>query len=191
MIATEPRPQRAPALPPDERRAAIVAATLPLVLQHGPGVSTRLIALACGIAEGTIFRVFPDKDTLIDAVVDAAFDPAPTESALGEIDLALPFTERLGLAVDIVQRRTEHIWRLTEAIGHKGRSHSARRTPIDLVGLARVFEPDRDRLLYEPVAAARILRALTMSASHPALVGDNPMQPGEIVALLLDGIRRR
>ena len=75
--------KRASALPPDERRSAIIEATLPLLLEHGEMVTTRQIAEAAGIAEGTIFRVFADKDAVIAAVIDAAVDPAPIEAALG------------------------------------------------------------------------------------------------------------
>ena len=86
---------RAAALPPDERRAAIVAATLPLLLAHGARVTTRQIAEAAGIAEGTIFRVFPDKESLIEAAIETAFDPAPIEAALRAIDPSLPLEARL------------------------------------------------------------------------------------------------
>ncbi len=65
-----PPPTRAAPLPPDERRAAIVAAAIPLVCDHGAAVTTREIAEAAGIAEGTIFRVFATKEDLLDAVVD-------------------------------------------------------------------------------------------------------------------------
>ncbi len=60
----------------------IVDAALPLVLEHGERVTTRQIADAAGIAEGTIFRVFADKDEVIAAVVAKAVDPAPLEEAL-------------------------------------------------------------------------------------------------------------
>jgi hypothetical protein len=35
------------------------------------------------------------------------------------------------------------------------------------------------------------MAALTLAFSHPALYGDDPMSPREIVTLLLDGIRAR
>ncbi len=64
-------------MPPEERRAAIVAATLPLLLERGLPLTTREIAEAAGIAEGTIFRVFPDKEAVVEATVEAAFDQGP------------------------------------------------------------------------------------------------------------------
>src|SRR5262249_52253092 len=69
------RRRRVPALAPEERRAAIVAATVPLLREHGVLVTTRQIADAAGVAEGTIFGVFPDKPSLIRAAVLSALDP--------------------------------------------------------------------------------------------------------------------
>ena len=183
------RSPRAAALPPDERRAAIIEATLPLVVEHGAAVSTRMIACAAGIAEGTIFRVFPDKETLLDAVVEAAFDNAPAEAALAEIPLDLPLEERLLRAVEIVQDRVARIWRVASTVG-VNRVPEERRRPQDLIGLVAVFEPDRDRLAHDPETSARLLRSLTMAVSHPTL-NLHPLAPAEVVSLLLDGIRSR
>jgi AcrR family transcriptional regulator len=176
-------------MPPDERRAAIIAATLPLVVEHGPSVSTRMIACAAGIAEGTIFRVFRDKETLLDAVVEAAFDNAPAEQALAEIPLDLPLEERLLRAVEIVQERVARIWRIASTVG-VSRLPDERRRPQDLIGLAALFEPDRDRFSHDPETSARLLRSLTLAVSHPTLT-PQPLAPAEVVSLLLDGIRSR
>src|SRR3954453_20774541 len=93
---------RAAALPPAERREALIAATLPLVLEHGTDISTRLIAEAAGVAEGTIFRVFPSKDDLIEAVVSSAFDPSSLVEAIGRLDRSLPLADRLVAAVQLM-----------------------------------------------------------------------------------------
>src|ERR1700730_9179034 len=90
------RPQkRASVMPPDERRAMIVAATLPLLMEGGEMVTTRQMADAAGIAEGTIFRVFADKDAVITAVVDAALDVGPLERAIEAIDRTQPLDDAL------------------------------------------------------------------------------------------------
>ena len=66
---------------PDERRAALIAATIPLLHEHGLDVSTRQIAHAAGVAEGTIFGVFESKSQLVICSVVKALDPQPTLDA--------------------------------------------------------------------------------------------------------------
>jgi AcrR family transcriptional regulator len=177
---------RAAALPAEERRALIVAATLPLLLAHGPAVTTRQIAEAAGIAEGTIFRVFPDKESLIAAVVDAALDTASVDAELDAIDPALPLEDRLIAAVEILRRRMADVLQLRTAVGVSDPRPSA-----DLNRLANVFAPDHDQLRRDPVRAAHLLRGLTIAATHPALALDEPLSSEEIVSLLLDGVRAR
>src|SRR3954454_8642679 len=101
---------RATALPPDERRSMIVAATLPLLMEHGDRVTSKQIAEAAGIAEGTVFRAFTDKDELIGAVLEAALDTAPLEAALAGISPDLGFEDALAAAVVIIQQRVIDIW---------------------------------------------------------------------------------
>ena len=182
---------RATALPPEERRTAIIEATLPLLLDRGPNVTTRQIAEAAGIAEGTIFRVFPDKEAVLRAAIDLAFDTEPTERALAAIDRTQPFEAQLEEAVEIMQRRLSDIWRLVSSVGETTALQGRERTPPpDLLALTDLFRPERKRIRHDPQTAARQLRALTLAVSHPALSADDPMSPAEIVSLLLDGIRR-
>jgi AcrR family transcriptional regulator len=182
-----PTRTRATALPAEERRSAIVAAAIPLLLTHGLGVTTRQIAQAAGIAEGTIFRVFRDKESLIAAVVETAFDPGPVEAAVDAIDRDLPLAERLTQAVDILQRRVTSIWSLMSAVGIS-KPPVARPAPPSLTGIAALFEPDRDRLRRTPESSAQILRGLTIGSSHPGFIMDEALTPAEIVSILLDGL---
>jgi AcrR family transcriptional regulator len=177
---------RAAALPADERRAAIVAATVPL-LQAGRTVTTRHIADAAGIAEGTIFRVFADKEEVLRAAVEAVLDPAPTEALLRSIDPTLPIDQVVTEAARTIQDRLAAIWRVVDAAGiHLEAPHR----PPDLVALTALLAHHREHLREEPAAAARTLRALTLACSHPALA-DAPRDPAEIASLFLDGLRAR
>jgi AcrR family transcriptional regulator len=175
-------------MPPEARRAAIVEATLPLLLERGGAVSTRQIAEAAGIAEGTIFRVFPDKDAVIQAAIEQAIDPAPTDRAIAGIDATGSFDDQLVEAVRIMQARTVAIWQLLAVVGdvHKPKTG----TPPELPSLARLLQAHTAELRTDPDTAARQLRAVTLAVSHPAIYGD-PLTPREIVALFLDGMRKR
>ncbi len=183
---------------PEERRAAIVDATLPLVLQHGAGVSTRQIAEAAGIAEGTIFRVFPDKEAVIQAVTAKAFDPELTLRSLRAIDPALPFRERFTEAVAIGQRRLLGVFRLIDALGMQGPPKvddeaAAQRNKMNdefLGVLVDVIGPDAAKLRVPAAEFAHAARLLMFSATHPMISQGRTLDAAEIVTILLDGMRR-
>jgi AcrR family transcriptional regulator len=193
-------PRRAAALPPEERRKALIEATLPLVLAHGPEVSTRQIAEAAGVAEGTIFRVFPTKDDLIEAVVCSALDPSVLIDAIGRIDRSAPLDRRMVAAVELMQERSLQLAHLLHAVAPGGRPDRGgragttrfRAAEARLVdALALLIDPDRDQLRCSSQEAARRLRLVTTALSHPRFVEDRPLPPREIVTMLLDGMRVR
>jgi AcrR family transcriptional regulator len=189
FVTVTERP-RARALSASERRAAIVAATLPLLLERGIGVTTKQIADAAGIAEGTIFRVFPDKNALLGAVLDAAGDTSVAEAAIGAIDDSLSIDRQVEEAVRVIQRRVLEVWRVVSAVldtdAFRGRR---RRKAADIASLTVWFERHRDVIRGDPGLAARALQGLTIGVSHPAFYGDEPMDPADIARLFLDGLR--
>jgi AcrR family transcriptional regulator len=178
--------KRAAALPPDERRSMIVAATLPLLIEYGDRVTTKQIAEAAGIAEGTIFRAFGDKDEVIAAAIESALDQEPLEAALSAIPADLPFEQGLAAAVVIMQQRVIDVWQIMSSVGT--RFHEMTRRPMtDSDALVRLFEANRAQITVEPIVAARLLRALTLSTTHPMLAGE-PRSPDELVHLFLHGV---
>ena len=60
-----PRP-----LPADERRAATVEAVVELAAEQNPGdITTAAIAQRMGLTQGALFRHFPNKDAILEAVM--------------------------------------------------------------------------------------------------------------------------
>lgn len=195
--------RRAPPLPPEARRASIIAATVPLLRRYGKTVTTAQIAMASGIAEGTLFRVFVDKESLIQAAIASAFDPRPAERELDKIDLELGPRDRLIAAVEIMQRRVGEIWQLISILGlpppapdpDTGVPPGAKRIGPSLDGGQRRFiamlEPFRDDLRCDPEHGARLLRIMTFAGTHPRITDGMPLTAAEIVAVVLDGVRVR
>lgn len=174
----------------EDRRTAIVAAAVPLFLEGGVAVTTREIAHAAGIAEGTIFRAFVDKGELVEAVIAAALDPAPAEKALAAIDLDLPLAERLTAAVDILRERVvtyAKVMAVAEAI-RPGPMGKGPKPPERHPRLEALLAPDADRLRSTPVEGARLLRGLTVTSVHPSFQPGAPPPSAEIVDLFLHGI---
>ncbi|AVT36182.1 TetR/AcrR family transcriptional regulator [Plantactinospora sp. BB1] len=192
---------RARPLPPEERRAALITATLALISEHGIKVTTRQIAEAAGVAEGTIFRVFPHKEGLVRVAVETALDPAPLLDELAALDLETPLPERLTELAAILQRRLTSIFNLLHSVGMHGPPEGSSGRPTGAGGLrppneeiyqaiVRVLEPDADRFRYPLSEVARLLRLLTFAGSHPRISDNEPLTPEMIAAVLLDGVRK-
>lgn len=168
-----------------------MSAAKPVLLEHGPATTTRMIADAAGIAEGTIFRVFESKDELVRAVLTEAFDPTPLLEALTAIDLEQPLAARLLEATTLLQGRFIEIFGLMTAMALPGPPPEGvvhkRRHELAHPGLIRLVEPDADRLRVPPEELVRVLRLLTFSGSHPHISDQRTLTPEQIVDIVLNG----
>jgi AcrR family transcriptional regulator len=199
---------------PDDRRKAIVGALVPLIVERGGEVSTREIAQAAGIAEGTIFRVFPDKKSLMMAAAEEAINPADgqaefeaaMESAVTMRDevviaagrvlarMRMTMSVMLALRPQLMAGHEQH-HREAEARGEKpgfGPPPFVLKAQEDLHRrLTGLFEQHRDELSVEPEVAAIALRSLIFGASRPELGMKAALDAEQIADLLLGGVLRR
>ena len=193
---------------PDDRRKAIVDVVLPLLLDHGGEVSTREIAEAAGIAEGTIFRVFPDKNALWLAVAERTLDPQAERDGL---------TEAIAGATDLytkIERTADHLMQRSQRVmavmmllrgmwlrqaEHSDKEHHKGEGPPFIVeanralmsGLTELFEAHRGELAVGPQTAASVLRSLVLGQRHPGAHADYLLTPAEVAEVMLHGVLRQ
>jgi AcrR family transcriptional regulator len=200
---------RATALAPDDRRRAIVAALVPLIAERGGEVSTREIAQAAGIAEGTIFRAFTDKRELMLAVAQEAMNPADGERTFRE---AIEGLDDLRAKVVVVAQRIQARMHLTMSVMIATRRYlmpdeEASAPPADAkpgppafvvtaqselhARLKGMFEAHRAELSVTPDVAATALRSLVFGSGRFELGVGAVLTPTDIADLLLDGLLRR
>ena len=177
--------RRAAPLPADERRTRIIEAVLPLLIEHGHNVTTRQMAMAADVSEGTIFNVFADKDELVGAVLEHAIDQEPFERSIEAIDAEMPFEQRLVCATELIQQRTVGIWQL---VSQFGKPHDDHRPMPTSHALAALLASEPGELRLAPDEAAGILRSLALAMTHPMLNATAP-EPERIVDVFLNGLR--
>ncbi|MDT4994407.1 MAG: hypothetical protein QOH97_4299 [Actinoplanes sp.] len=182
---------------PEDRRAALIAATIPLLHEHGLDVSTRRIAEAAGVAEGTIFGVFPDKHSLVVAAAVQALDPQPTVDALARIDPGLELRARLIKAADLINERftgNAELMTAARSLAHvSGATSTATLHMADtrhrlLAALTALVESDEARLRRSPATVARLLLLFCGATTYGPFGDPDRFNGAELVSLLLDGL---
>jgi AcrR family transcriptional regulator len=198
---------------PEDRRDALIEVFVRLAHREGRTPTTSEIAQEAGIAEGTIFRVFPTKEVLENESVQAAFCPAPVRRRITAIDPEGSLRDRLVDFARIMQMRFTEVFGLMGALGlteppnrgphqscyEAGRhlrghaddeEHEAAHQPL-LAAIHELLVHDEDHLVVPGADVVHRIRLLTFSGSHPGIADGQVLTPEEIVDTVLFGLVRR
>jgi AcrR family transcriptional regulator len=186
VVRTRARP-----MSPEERRTAILDAAIPLLRAKGREVSTKQLAEAAGVAEGTLFRAFGDKDAIISAAIDRYFDPEPFRAALRGIDPDQPTVDRIRQVLQLLSTRFTGVIGFMSAFrGHGGpppRRETGEQEWIDI--LSQLFRPEE---LGIPVdTLGNYLRLLAFGAAMPPITSAHAFTLDELLELVTHGVLPR
>jgi AcrR family transcriptional regulator len=168
----------------------MVECVIPLLKEYGSDVSTRRIAEACGVAEGTIFRAFGDKESLIAAAVERYFDPLPFRTAIRSIDPQLPVEEKLRIALGLLRERFNGIVGFMSAMRMSdGPPRSIRDAGGSWVdAFADALAPNAGELAVPLETVAHYLRLLAIATAIPPLAAAHEFSEDELLGLVLTGV---
>nr|WP_241744006.1 TetR/AcrR family transcriptional regulator [Cellulosimicrobium arenosum] len=184
---------------------------MPLLVEHGTAVTTRQIAEAAGVAEGTLFRAFEDKDELLRAAVVLALDPQPLVDAIADVPGAdlrelvrglahlLAEAQRVGMRVFSVAHQVLGARAAAPGAGSRAKVERLRvsRHGVDerqranravVVALEARLSPHESELRVPPPVAAAVVSSLVFGTAVPHLTGGAGLEPDQVADLLLHGI---
>jgi AcrR family transcriptional regulator len=166
----------------------IIDAVIPLLLDYGADVTSRQIAEAAGVAEGTVFRAFGDKESLIRAAVERYLESSPIRQPLTDINPGLALEDKIRAAVVILQARFRGVFRMVSILGEHPHPRSAHDRKNMAALFSSLFEPDLDQLNIPPERVAKLLRWICFASSLPPFNDGEYYTPDELTDMVLYGI---
>lgn len=158
-------------LPADERRASTVEAVVALAAKQNPSeITTTMIARHMGVTQGALFKHFPTKDAILQAVMEWA-----AERLLARLDKAV---ETAATPLDKIEAMfMAHVAFVVEHPGVPrmlfGELQRAKQTPAKRMAqtLIRRYGERLQRLLEEGKAAGELAAALDTEAAATLFIG--------------------
>lgn len=193
---------RATPLPADERRQAIIAATRPLLIASGGQFTSKQVAEAAGIAEGTIFRVFDSMQDLLCAVIEDTLDPTELCQQIAALTPQPSLSAHLARLIELLQHNTDEITAVATALhraspGTTGRDHRGhhtglhhQRSTVVRAAVAESLTPWADHVRLPLPQLASLVRSVALAASHPMLTDHELTDPGQLAEVLVHGIAK-
>lgn len=192
------RQARARPMVADDRRRAILDVVVPLLIAKGSSLTTAEIAQAANIAEGTIFRVFPDKSAVMLEAVKAAMDATEVADAIRAISAQAPMKEQLVEAARALLRYFNRMVALGESLRSGSPLHRERQQEMVALmrkasttisaALGHLFARHGPVLRVPPAAAVAAFRGLVFASAHPMLPPRERLAVEDAVSILLSGI---
>ncbi len=156
------------------------------------------MAEAAGVAEGTIFSVFPNKSSVIIEAVKVTMDPEPVRTAISQIPTTDPLERQLESVAGILLERSARVGTLVgvlrtlqpDGMEKPEGAHRfvTRSNTAILNALTNLFERHQNDLRVEPERAAVAFLGFVFANAHPLLLAEAKPGAAEIVDMLLRGI---
>lgn len=184
-------------MPPEQRRAAIVDAALDLLADAGPELTTRMVAEAAGVAEGTLFRVFPTLPDLLGATYTEFLSRDRLMARLEAVDLGDTLESTTLACVRGIVDYVSHVHAVLPPPRHDISSapHVACVRDAHMQRFADLRDwvvtsvaPHADALTISPEDYAHFLKALAIGM---AMARPGGLTPEGITRFALDGARRK
>ena len=165
----------------------IIESTMPLLVEHGPDLTSKQIAEAAGVAEGTIFRAFGDKEALIDATMKKFLDPEPLRNELRAIPADIALDDKMLRIVELMRKRFSDVFRVMAAIRKPHpQGHDTRRIFGEII--SEVLSPHLNELNWPTERCAHVIRLVTFAASLKPFNAGTEISSPELTEILLYGL---
>jgi len=185
---------RAQPMAPEERRRMIAEQAVPLFLEHGSALTTRQLADELGIAEGTIFRAFGDKESLVRAAVQTFFENSRARMADGIVDATLPIDEKVSLLVRGTREWMQSMFRMLSLIPRdqipevvQQRGGSPDDDDFQRAVIA-AFQPDEAELTMPVDRIGAVMNIAGVAANAGRFGASHGLSDDELVHFILYGI---
>ncbi|MFC4617733.1 TetR/AcrR family transcriptional regulator [Camelliibacillus cellulosilyticus] len=198
--------KRAPRMSIEKRRAMIVKAALPLLIEIGPTVTTLQIARAAGISEPAIYRAFADKNEVLTACMEEAMNPNHIVTELEAIETEGKIDERLTAIFEALRANSErtmavmHTVRMAMPQKSNDQRSLSEQEKVKLIerrktsflkvhgAVCKILKPDENnlRLTVEDIATL----ILTIGMTPGRGIGPAMVTSDKLVDLILHGIMK-
>jgi AcrR family transcriptional regulator len=189
--ASHPAPTRALRADAQRNRARLLVVAEEMFAERGTGVSTEEIARKAGVGIGTVFRHFPTKEALLEAVfIDRLTRLGEQATALSNSEQPGPaFFAFFALVVDQGSSKNAFADALTAA------GINAQAAASDVAGefggalMGLLTGAQRAGAVRADIGVTELKAVLVGASRAVEQIGDDPTARARMIGILLDGLR--